>query len=184
MDVITKGQSTAIFLCIGPFSAWWQPTKQLGDPSASLLFTSEKAVFCKNTQPPKFLLLTLLQVIYHQLLPVSPYKLKQVFWNAEVAFCIPCKYVSIIDQWRWKQLHGETLPHSAGWPLARFDRLASTLASWGSRFSHRHGRRRRWGRCRPRWLVDQALVMEALRPQPFSKQAESQKFRRPPDILQ
>ena len=105
------GDSQQSFFCaIGKLMA----TKQLGDPSASLLLTSEKAVFCKNTQPPKFLLLTLLQVIYHQLLPVSPYKLKQVFWNAEVAFCIPCKYVSIIDQWRWKQLHGETLPHSAG----------------------------------------------------------------------
>ena len=68
--------------------------------------------------------------------------------------------------------------------LARFDRLAATLASWGSRCNHRHGRQRRRGRRRPRWLVDQALVMEALRPQPFSKQAESQKFRRPPDILQ
>ena len=37
MDVITLGQSTTIFLCVRPFSAWWQPN----DPSASLLFTSE-----------------------------------------------------------------------------------------------------------------------------------------------
>ena len=42
--MITRGQSKNIFLC--PFSAWWrQPTQQTGDPSASLLLTSEKAVF-------------------------------------------------------------------------------------------------------------------------------------------
>ena len=28
MDVITLGQSTTIFLCIRPFSAWWQPNEQ------------------------------------------------------------------------------------------------------------------------------------------------------------
>ena len=43
MEVITKAKSTAIFLCIRPFSA-----KQLGNPRASLLLiTDEKAVFCK-----------------------------------------------------------------------------------------------------------------------------------------
>ena len=26
--MITRGQSTTIFLCIGPFSAWWQPNEQ------------------------------------------------------------------------------------------------------------------------------------------------------------
>ena len=26
LDLITRGQSTTIFLCIGPFSAWWQTT--------------------------------------------------------------------------------------------------------------------------------------------------------------
>ena len=48
-DLIIRTQSTAIFLCIQPFSAWWQTitTKQPGDPRASLLLTSEKAVFCK-----------------------------------------------------------------------------------------------------------------------------------------
>ena len=46
IDVITRGQSTAMFLCIGPFSAWWQPTKEPGDPRSSLLLTSEKSVFC------------------------------------------------------------------------------------------------------------------------------------------
>ena len=49
-DLIIRTQSTAIFLCIQPFSARWQtnkqPTEQPGDPSASLLLTSEKAVFC------------------------------------------------------------------------------------------------------------------------------------------
>ena len=48
LDVITRGQSTTIFLCIGPFSTWSRTTEQLGDPRASLLLTSEKAVFCKN----------------------------------------------------------------------------------------------------------------------------------------
>ena len=28
LDVITRGQSTTIFLCIGPFSAWWRTNKQ------------------------------------------------------------------------------------------------------------------------------------------------------------
>ena len=47
MDVITLGQSTTIFLCIRPFSMRTkQPTKQQGDPSASLLLTSENAVYC------------------------------------------------------------------------------------------------------------------------------------------
>ena len=44
MDVITKGKSTIIFLCIRLFLAWWHPTEwttnQPGDPSASLLLTS------------------------------------------------------------------------------------------------------------------------------------------------
>ena len=29
LDVVTRGQSTAIFLCIGPFSAWWQTINQV-----------------------------------------------------------------------------------------------------------------------------------------------------------
>ena len=28
LDVITRGQSITIFLCIGPFLAWWQPSNQ------------------------------------------------------------------------------------------------------------------------------------------------------------
>ena len=28
LDVITRGQSTTIFLCIGPFYAWWQTNKR------------------------------------------------------------------------------------------------------------------------------------------------------------
>ena len=48
LDVIIRVQSTAIFLCTWPFSAWWWRTNnQPGDPRASLLLTSEKAVFCK-----------------------------------------------------------------------------------------------------------------------------------------
>ena len=47
LDLITRGQSTTIFLCIGPFSAWWRQTnKQPWNPSARLLLTGEKAVFC------------------------------------------------------------------------------------------------------------------------------------------
>ena len=49
MDEITLGQSTTIFW--SSFLAWWQPNDQLGDPSASLLLSSEKAVFCKKTKP-------------------------------------------------------------------------------------------------------------------------------------
>ena len=40
LDMITRGQSTTIFLCIGPFSAWSRTNKQPGDPSASLPLTS------------------------------------------------------------------------------------------------------------------------------------------------
>ena len=40
LDVITRGQATTIFLCIGPFSAWSRTTEQPGDPRASLLLTS------------------------------------------------------------------------------------------------------------------------------------------------
>ena len=47
-DLIIRAQSTAIFLCIQPFSAWSRTNEQPGDPSASLLLTSEKAVFCKK----------------------------------------------------------------------------------------------------------------------------------------
>ena len=47
LDVITRGQSITIFLCIGPFLVTNERTnKQPGDPRASLLLTSEKAVFC------------------------------------------------------------------------------------------------------------------------------------------
>ena len=42
LDVIIMGQLTTIFLCIRSFSAWKQPTDQLGDPSRSLLLTSVK----------------------------------------------------------------------------------------------------------------------------------------------
>ena len=48
VDVIIMQQSRTIFLSICPFSAWWQPNEQQCDPRASLLLTSEKAVFCKN----------------------------------------------------------------------------------------------------------------------------------------
>ena len=41
MDVITVGQSIAIFSMV--------TIQQLGDPSANLLVTSQKAVFCNNT---------------------------------------------------------------------------------------------------------------------------------------
>ena len=51
-DLIIRTQSTAIFLCIQPFSAWWRTNNQPGDPSASLLLTSEKAVFCKKVIVP------------------------------------------------------------------------------------------------------------------------------------
>jgi len=50
MDLITMRQSTAIFLCIWPFWAWWHlnnwTNKQPSDPRAILLFTSDKAVCC------------------------------------------------------------------------------------------------------------------------------------------
>ena len=52
MDVITMGQSTTIFLCIRPFSAWWRANNQPGHPCASLLFASEKAVFCDTWIAP------------------------------------------------------------------------------------------------------------------------------------
>ena len=56
LDVITRWQSTSIFLCIKPFSAWWwtneqtnkRTNEQLGDPRASLLLSSEKAILCKQ----------------------------------------------------------------------------------------------------------------------------------------
>ena len=51
LDVITGGWSTTIFLCItlGHFRHGdKQPNKQPGDPNASLLFTSKKAVFCNE----------------------------------------------------------------------------------------------------------------------------------------
>ena len=35
MDVITRGQSSAIFLCIGPFLAWWQISKQTNNQQPS-----------------------------------------------------------------------------------------------------------------------------------------------------
>ena len=52
MDVITTGQSTAIFLCIRSFVIFSMMTteqtknNQPGDPRASPLLISEKAVFC------------------------------------------------------------------------------------------------------------------------------------------
>ena len=45
MDVI---RSLTIFLGMRQFLARWHQTNQPGDPSASLLLTSDKAVFCKN----------------------------------------------------------------------------------------------------------------------------------------
>ena len=44
-DAIIRAQSAAIS-CIWPFLAWWRMNGQPGDPIASLLLTSEKAVFC------------------------------------------------------------------------------------------------------------------------------------------
>ena len=37
MDMITRGRSTTILLCIRPFSAWWHLTEQPVDPWASML---------------------------------------------------------------------------------------------------------------------------------------------------
>ena len=54
-----------------PFSAWWRALNQPGDPKASLLMTSEKAVFCKNIS--WFLgspLLSLLEELIAQMLKV------------------------------------------------------------------------------------------------------------------
>ena len=50
LDVITKGQSTTISLCIGPFSAWWRTTKRTPGWSKSkpALDQCEKTVFCKK----------------------------------------------------------------------------------------------------------------------------------------
>ena len=45
LNAIIRATSAAIF-CIWPFSAWWRTNGQPGDPIASLLLTSEKAVFC------------------------------------------------------------------------------------------------------------------------------------------
>ena len=45
MALITRMRSTTIFLCA---SLFWQTNKQAGDLRASLLLTSEKAVFCNN----------------------------------------------------------------------------------------------------------------------------------------
>ena len=47
-DVITGGKSTTIFLCIGPLSAWLRTNNYIGDPRASLLLSSEKAVLCNR----------------------------------------------------------------------------------------------------------------------------------------
>ena len=44
MEAITGDSQQPLFLM--PFLASWQPNKQLGDPGAILLLTSEKAVFC------------------------------------------------------------------------------------------------------------------------------------------
>ena len=48
-----RGQSTTIFLCIRRFSTWWRRKERTIKqttlvPCASRLFTSEKAVYCKN----------------------------------------------------------------------------------------------------------------------------------------
>ena len=50
LDVITRGQATTIFLCIGPFSAWWRTTKRTPGWSKSkpALDQCEKTVFCKK----------------------------------------------------------------------------------------------------------------------------------------
>ena len=45
MALITRMRSTTIFLCA---SLFWQTNKQPGDLRASLLLTSEKAVFCND----------------------------------------------------------------------------------------------------------------------------------------
>ena len=55
LDVITRGQATTIFLCIGPFSAWSQTNEQPGEPSASLLLTSvRRQSFAIYTSQKKF----------------------------------------------------------------------------------------------------------------------------------
>ena len=50
MALITRAQSTTILLCLRPFLHFDERTpKQSGDLRASLLLTSEKAVFCNYT---------------------------------------------------------------------------------------------------------------------------------------
>ena len=52
LDVITRRQSTTIFLCIGPFSAWWRTNKQTNNQVIleqacffCFVLTCDKAVF-------------------------------------------------------------------------------------------------------------------------------------------
>ena len=47
MDVVTRGQSTTIFYVFGKVTTE-EPIEQLGDPSASLLLTRERAVLCNT----------------------------------------------------------------------------------------------------------------------------------------
>ena len=74
LDVITRGQSTTIFLCIGPFSAWWRTNKQTneqpGDPSASLLLASVRrqsfAKRCDNDRERRSQIATMRGILAHK----------------------------------------------------------------------------------------------------------------------
>ena len=95
-----------------------------------------------------------------------------------------CLQRSVINRprrrWVRPRRHGSPSPQPGCRPLARFPQLGSTRAPrWGS-CCYCPCLRSRTGRLRPRWLVDRSLVMEALRPPPPSRQAGSQRSRRPP----
>ena len=109
-----------------------------------------------------------------------------VHWHGEYCFSLLYSLQKIINctelmRWGQPRRQGWTCPEQDRRLLARFDWLGSTRALWSDRNnrSHQNHRRHRVPP-RPRWLVDQTLVMEALHPPPSSRRAVCQLSRLPP----
>ena len=140
LDVITRGQSTTIFLCIGPFSTWWQTNKrtneQPGDPSASLLLTSVRRQSFAIAWLSIFTCLSAERVLKMNMQRSIDSDVRHILNKT-------CLYVNWKERkifwWPWSPLIKKCSGHSSG------GRLKESLSNWIR--DGTNGRRTNWYRC-------------------------------------
>ena len=136
LDVITRGQATTIFLCIGPFSAWSWTTEQPGDPRASLLLTSVRRQSFAIAWLSIFTCLSAERVLKMNMQRSIDSDVRHILNKT-------CLYVNWKERktfwWPWSPLIKKCSGHSSG------GRLKESLSYWIR--DGTNGRRTHWYRC-------------------------------------